>query len=57
MKKPVCYLWKKDFTSSKKFEETKKGLVSQGFRVVTYQDGDPQKDIHEGLKAVICNHI
>ena len=27
-----------------------------GFRVVTYLDGQNDKNIHDGLKAVIKNH-
>lgn len=28
-----------------------------GFRVVTYLDGNSQKDIHNGIKALIQNHM
>ncbi len=56
MPKPIYYLWKKDFTSQKEFEITKEKFKKLGFRVVTYMDGQPDNNIHDGLKAVIKNH-
>lgn len=56
MPKPTYYLWKKDFTSQEEFEITKEKLKKLGFRVVTYMDGQPGNNIHDGLKAVIKNH-
>lgn len=57
MKKPTYYLWKCDFSTQEDLESAKEIYSKSGFRVVTYQDGQKQKDIHEGLKAVIKNHI
>jgi len=31
--------------------------IKLGFRVVTFQDGQADADIHEGLKSLIRNHI
>ena len=56
MSKPIYDLWKKDFTSQKEFEITKEKFKKLGFRVVTYMDGQPDNNIHDGLKAVIKNH-
>ena len=57
MSRPTYYLWKNDFPTREDFEAAKKLYCELGFRVVTYQDGQNQKDIHEGLKAIIKNHI
>ena len=57
MNRPAYYLWKTDFATQEEFEKTKDRLQGVGYRVVTYIDGDAGKDIHEGLKAVIRNHM
>ena len=56
MRKPTYYLWKKDFSSEEEYTAAKNKDGNLGFRVVTYLDGQKDKDIHEGLKAVIKNH-
>lgn len=56
MSKPTYYLWKNDFSSEKEYEIAKDKYRELGFRVVTYLDGQNDKNIHDGLKAVIKNH-
>ena len=56
MSKPTYYLWKNEFETVQEFEKEQKKYRSFGFRVVTFQDGKSDKDINEGLKAVIKNH-
>ena len=56
MSKPTYYLWKNDFSSTEEYETAKDKYRKLGFRVVTYLDGQDDKDIHMGLKAVIKNH-
>lgn len=55
--KPTYYLWKTADMSQEELEEQKKYWMSLGFRIVTFLDGNSNKDIHEGLKAVIKNHL
>jgi len=55
--KPTYYLWKTEDISFEELDEQKKYWMSLGFRVVTFLDGNDNKDIHEGLKAVIKNHL
>lgn len=56
-KRPTYYLWKSKDTELEELEKLKEYYVSMGFRVVIFIDGDENKDIHEGLKAVIANHM
>lgn len=56
MNKPTYYLWKNDFSSQEEFETLKEKYRQLGFRVVTFLDGPEDKNIHDGLKAVIKNH-
>jgi hypothetical protein len=56
-KKPTYYLWKTKDTNEEELENQKKYWSSLGFRVVIFIDGDCEKDINEGIKAVIHNHI
>ena len=56
MSKPTYYLWKNVFQTQQEFEDIKAKYRDLGFRVVTFQDGSSDKDINEGLKAVISNH-
>ena len=56
MSKPTYYLWRNDFSSEKEYETAKDKYRELGFRVVTYLDGQNDKNIHDGLKAVIKNH-
>ena len=45
------------YTSSEDFEADKEKYTKIGFRVVTFADGQPDKNIHNGIKALIRNHI
>lgn len=56
MAKPAYYLWKSDFPSDDALSKEKKKYTDFGFRVVVYQDGQIEKNIHDGLKALIKNH-
>ena len=56
MSKPTYYLWRNEFQTQQEFEEIKTKYRELGFRVVTFLDGSPDKDINEGIKAVIRNH-
>ena len=53
MRKPTYYLWRNDFSSQEEFEAERRKYVGIGFRVVTFQDGNPDTDIHEGIKALV----
>ena len=57
LQKPTYYLWRTDYTSSEDFEADKEKYRKIGFRVVTFADGQPDKNIHNGIKALIRNHI
>ncbi|MEY8536174.1 hypothetical protein AALH30_22075 [Blautia pseudococcoides] len=57
MNKPTYRLWKTDFHTEEEFIQTKEKYMDLGFRVVTYLDGNSQKDIHNGIKALIQNHM
>lgn len=57
MHKPTYYLWRNDFASQEALEAAKEKYQKLGFRVVTYLDGQEDQNIHDGLKAVIQNHI
>lgn len=57
MNRPTYYLWKTKDTTQEEYEAAKALYSKLGFRVVTFQEGDGQKDIHEGLKAMIKNHM
>jgi hypothetical protein len=50
-------LWRTDYTSSEDFEADKEKYRKIGFRVVAFADGQPDKNIHNGIKALIRNHI
>ncbi|MGE9975307.1 hypothetical protein ACQRAS_04725 [Coprococcus catus] len=57
MSKPTYYLWRNDFSSQEEFDEARVQLLNLGFRVVVFIDGSSKKNIHDGLKALIKNHI
>ena len=57
MSKPTYYLWRNDFSSQEEFEKSKEQYRKCGFRIVTYLDGQEDKNIHDGLKALIKNHF
>ena len=56
LRKPTYYLWRNDFSSQEEFEAERRKYVGIGFRVVTFQDRNPDTDIHEGIKALVKNH-
>ena len=56
MQKPTHYLWKDNFTTLEEYEKKKAYYTNLGFRVVTFQNGDPGFDIHDGIKQIIKNH-
>ena len=56
LKRPTYYLWKNDFSREEDYKKVKERYARSGFRVVTYVDGQREKDIHEGLKTIIKNH-
>lgn len=56
MRKPTYYLWHSDFSSQQEFEAERDKYTRIGFRVVTFLDGQPDADIHAGIKALIKNH-
>jgi hypothetical protein len=55
--KPTYYLWHSDFPSQEEFEAERRKYADIGFRVVTFSDGDPDADIHNGIRALIKNHL
>lgn len=55
--KPTYYIWKTEEMKEEEFQQIKKYWTSLGFRTVTFLDGSSDKEIKEGLKAVIKNHI
>ena len=55
--KPTYYLWRTDYPSLEDFEADKEKYRKLGFRIVTFADGQPDKNIHTGIKALIQNHI
>lgn len=56
MAKPTYYLWKTEDLSLEDIEIQKAYWSSFGFRVVIFIDGNKEKDINYGLKAIIKNH-
>lgn len=56
MNKPTYYLWRNEFQTEEEFTNITTKYRELGFRVVTFLDGNPDKDINEGIKAVIKNH-
>ncbi|MEE1312324.1 MAG: hypothetical protein UHS41_01050 [Lachnospiraceae bacterium] len=57
MKKTTYYLWKSDNQTDKEFESIKQKLFQMGFRVVTFESGQKESAIQNGIKAIIRNHI
>ena len=54
--KPTFYFWKSDFPNDDALSKEKKKYTDFGFRVVVYQEKPKEKNIHDGLKALIKNH-
>lgn len=57
LRKPTYYLWRAEYISSEDFEADKEKYTKIGFRVATFADGRSDKNIHDGIKALIRNHI
>lgn len=57
VEKPTYYLWKQNYNTEEELQETKDKYIKNGFRVVIYRDGLTEKNIQEGIKALIKNHI
>ena len=57
MHKPPYYLWRSDFSSQEEFEAEHQKYAKTGFRVVTFLDGSSDADIHDGIRALIRNHL
>lgn len=56
MTKSSHYLWKSDFQDEDALLKEKRKYTDLGFRVVIFQDGHNENNIHDGLKALIKNH-
>lgn len=56
LRKPTYYLWHSDFASQQEFEAQRYKYTRIGFRVVTFLDGQPEANIHTGIKALVKNH-
>jgi hypothetical protein len=54
--KPTYYLWRNAFSTQEDFEAAKERFTKIGFRVVTFLDGQQNRDIHTAMKALIKNH-
>lgn len=57
MSKPTYYFWRTAFQTEEEFIRTKTKYEGLGFRVVIYLDGSDEKDIHDGIRALIQNHL
>ena len=57
MRKPTHYIWRDNYSTQEEYEIAKERYTKMGFRVVTFKDGRNDNDIHEGIRAVIKNHI
>lgn len=55
--KPTYYLWQKDYPTDAEYSAAKEKYMRLGFRVVTYQDGQTEQDIHKGIKIMIQHHF
>lgn len=55
--KPTYYLWRTNYVSQEEFESDREKYVKNNFRVVTFLDGEPDRNIHDGIKTLIKNHI
>lgn len=56
MERPTYYLWRSSFASQTEFEQARSRFGKLGFRVVTYLDGAPERNLNEGMKQLIRNH-
>lgn len=55
--KPTYYLWKNGNSPEDTIEKQKEQLLKYGFRVTILNDGSINKDINNGMKALIRNHM
>lgn len=56
MMKPTYYLWEGPGRLAGELCKEEEKYRKAGFRVVVLRDGPKEKDIKEGIKAVIQNH-
>ncbi len=57
MGKPIYYLWENDFPTREELDAAKEKFRKTGFRAVIFLEGHKSRNIHEGMKSVIQNHI
>lgn len=57
MKKKSHYLWRNAFPTQEEYEKEKSCFSQMDFRVVTFIQGEADLSLHEGMKALIKNHI
>ncbi len=55
--KPTYYLWRNGNGTEDLLEEQKEQLLKYGFRVTILRNGCKSKDIDNGIKALLNNHI
>lgn len=56
-RKPTYYLWKDGNSPEERIEKQKEQLLKYGFRVTILKNGSTSKDINNGIKALLNNHI
>lgn len=57
MKKKSRYLWRNAFPTQEEYEKEKSRFSQMGFRIVTFIQGETGLNPHEGMKALLKNHI
>ena len=56
LRKQTQYLWRNDFSSEDEFEKERKKYADQGFRVVTFLEGDSDAALLSCIRALLKNH-
>ena len=56
LRKQTQYLWRNDFSSEDEFEKERKKYAEQGFRVVTFLEGDSDAGLLSCIRALLKNH-
>lgn len=57
MGKKSHYLWRDAFPTQEEYEKEKSCFSHAGFRVVTFMQSETNLNIHEGMNALVKNHI
>lgn len=57
MKKGSHYLWRNGFSTQEEYEKTKEHFLQLGFYVTTFIQEKNDRNIHEGMKALLQNHM